>query len=409
MTRPAPAGLEYLALFAALYAVQGVVAAYFFTFNPIYLAASGVAPATAADVQSVALLPFVLKFLAGPLSDRYPLLGLGHRKPYIVLGLVLQSLGLIGLALVDPGRQLIGFAALALLTVSGLGIYDTCCDGMVIDATPPASRGRVQGVLVAARALAAMVCSYGFGLWVERGSQVASVVYPSLLWICAALGSIPLALAVCLPEPVRSADAERFRWSALKVLVRPHSLRLLAFGAIYALIAYGVEINLSPYYLALGLPKETIGGLGALRYVGRAAGGLFLAWAAYRLDRRATLVLGVVALGATTAAQAAIAGPVSGGLGALAFGAANGWTDALFFVLAMEASDPRMAASTYALFMAVTNVSVVGGSLFARVNAALGGHYRQADPPSPRRQGLLPVLILVPRLVDGKQAARHSA
>ena len=58
------------------------------------------------------------------------------------------------------------------------------------------------------------------------------------------------------------------------------------------------------------------------------------------------------------------------------FGAANGWTDAVFYVLAMEASDPRMAASTYALFMAVTNLSVAGGSLFARLAASLG------PPPS---------------------------
>jgi hypothetical protein len=41
-----------------------------------------------------------------------------------------------------------------------------------------------------------------------------------------------------------------------------------------------------------------------------------------------------------------------------------------------------MAASTYALFMAVTNVSVAGGSLFARLESALststGSGYRAA-------------------------------
>ena len=70
--------------------------------------------------------------------------------------------------------------------------------------------------------------------------------------------------------------------------------------------------------------------------------------------------------------QAAIYRPIPAGLAAGAFGAANGWTDAVFYVMAMEASDPRMAASTYALYMAVTNVSVVGGSIFARLEAALG-------------------------------------
>ena len=74
------------ALFVSLYAVQGVVAAYLFTSNTIYLTSAGVADETAADVQTLALMPFVLKFLVGPFSDRFSLFGLGHRKPYIVLG-----------------------------------------------------------------------------------------------------------------------------------------------------------------------------------------------------------------------------------------------------------------------------------------------------------------------------------
>src|SRR2546423_131195 len=100
MNRPERVGPAYFALFASLYAVQGVVAAYFFTFNQIYMGMCGVSRDTAADVQSVALVPFILKFLAGPFSDRFSLLGFGHRKPYIILGLAIQSLGLIGLAVV---------------------------------------------------------------------------------------------------------------------------------------------------------------------------------------------------------------------------------------------------------------------------------------------------------------------
>jgi MFS family permease len=171
----------------------------------------------------------------------------------------------------------------------------------------------------------------------------------------------------------------------------------------YARVAYGVEINLSPYYLSLGMRKPTMGALGSVRYVGRAAGGLLLGWGARRLGRPAVLAGGIVALGLATASQAACAGPVAGGLAAFAFGAANGWTDALFSILAMEAADPRMAASTYALFMAVTNVSVVGGSIFARADAALGGHYG----PVFIIAGLitLPLLLLVRRTGEPAQSA----
>src|SRR5262249_11569675 len=96
------------------------------------------------------------------------------------------------------------------------------------------------------------------------------------------------------------------------------------------------------------------------------------------LGRRATLAAGILALGGTTAAQAAIRGKASASGAAFAFGAANGWDDAVFYVLAMEASDLRMAASTYALFMAATNVSVAGGWLVAELESALGRSFPRA-------------------------------
>jgi PAT family beta-lactamase induction signal transducer AmpG len=360
-----------LLLFALLYALQGVVVAYFFNYNQIYMEAAGVARATAADVQSLALLPFILKFLGGPISDRINLLGWGHRKPYIVLGLLVQSLGLLGLSVTHPGENLAGFATLALLCVSGLALYDTCCDGMVIDVTPPGDRDRVQGMLVASRAAAAMLCTLGFGFLLQatgNGPGRGDVV----LWICAALGVIPLVLALELPEPTRAADAERFDWRALEVLIKPRALVLLAFGAFYALVGYGVEINLSPFYSrVLQFREGTIGSLGSARYVGRVVGAALLPVVSTRLGHSWVLRTGLLALAASTAVQYAILSPVEAAMAGGAFGAANGWTDAVFYVLAMEASDPRMAASTYALFMAVTNVSVLGGSLFARLETTL--------------------------------------
>src|SRR6476660_8913811 len=112
----------YLVLFASLYAIQGVVVAYFFNYNQIYMESTGVGRVDASALQSAALLPFVLKFLAGPVSDRIDVLGLGHRKPYIVLGLLLQSLGLVGLSLFDPSRHWGTFAIVAVVAVTGMSL-----------------------------------------------------------------------------------------------------------------------------------------------------------------------------------------------------------------------------------------------------------------------------------------------
>ncbi|MEJ7639509.1 MAG: hypothetical protein WKF75_16420 [Singulisphaera sp.] len=102
MTPQARVAAAPLALFASIYAVQGIVVAYFFNFNKAYMIGAGVDERLVGGVESLVLLPFVFKFLVGPLSDRMNLLGWGHRKPYILVGIVLQTAGLIGLAAVDP-------------------------------------------------------------------------------------------------------------------------------------------------------------------------------------------------------------------------------------------------------------------------------------------------------------------
>jgi MFS family permease len=99
-------------------------------------------------------------------------------------------------------------------------------------------------------------------------------------------------------------------------------------------------------------------------------GAVLMPVAAARMGRSWILGIAILALAASTALQAAVVDPMSAVLTGGAFGAANGWADAVFFVLAMESSSPTMAASTYALFMAVTNLSVAGGSVFARLESA---------------------------------------
>ncbi|MDR3638044.1 MAG: MFS transporter [Isosphaeraceae bacterium] len=365
MSRPARLGGAYLVLFATLYAVQGVVVAYLLNFNKPYMKQAGLREDAIGDVQTLALLPMVLKFLVGPLSDRVNLFGLGHRRPFIVLGLLMQAAGLIGLALVDPFRHLSAFAALAVLAVTGLAFYDTCCDGMVVDVTPPEARARVQGLLWTSRFLAATVFTLGFGAWLGWLGGAGRAGH--LLWASAALTAAPALLALLLREPPRAADVEVFQWSALGVMVRRRSLYLLAFGGLYGLAGMGVESNLSLYYGRLGFDGGgDVGVLGACRNFGRAAGALLLPLALSRIGRRAVLTVGVLGLATAISGQTLIGSrPEAGAFGFL-FGAASGWDDALFAFLAMEAADPRMAASTFALFMAVTNLSVVGDALFAR-------------------------------------------
>jgi PAT family beta-lactamase induction signal transducer AmpG len=381
--------MGYLALFASLYAVQGVVVAYITNFNTNYMTAKGQSLDRAAVAETIALLPLALKFLVGPLSDRVNLFGLGHRLPYIVLGVVVQSLGLAGLAMIDPGQHLLAFGGMALLTVLGLALYDTCCDGMVLDVTPPSRRAGVQGLLWVSRFAATTVCTFGFGRWLGRPG-VGQEGIPMVLWACAALGLVPLLLSRGATERPRAADAERFSWAALGCLARPWTLALLLYGGLYAMVALGAEFKLAAFYKALGYGEGAIGDLGSVRFLGRAVGALLLPLSASVMGQRARMVVGLCGLVASTAGQATISGPLSAGGFAFLFGMANGWSDALFGVLAMQGSDPRLAASTFALIMAVSNLSVVGNAAFAALATALGS-FRQAY--------LIAAVAIVPLLV----------
>ena len=373
---PARLGRPHLLLFASLYAIQGIVVAYFFNFNQGYLHAAGVADATIGWVQTIATLPLIVKFLGGVISDRCNFLGLGHRRPYIALGLAMQSAGLIGLTLVYPTRHLAGFTALATLAVAGLSLYDTCCDGMILDVTPVPDRGRVQGTVTASRFAATAVFSLGFGRWLQVGGTGPGRG-DGVIWTCALLAGLPFLQTLLSREPRRGAEAAGFRWSALRTLTRPRAIILLCFGALYATIAYGVELNLSNYYHRLHFGEGDVGNFAAARYLGRAVGAGLLPIGARRLGRAGVLWVALAALAGSTAGQGLVESRWSAGAWGFAFGAANGWTDALFGVMAMEAADPRLAASTYALIMAASNVSVLGSGLFSEAVAGAGGDYRR--------------------------------
>lgn len=378
-SRPARVPARYVVLFTVLYAIQGVVFAYFITFNQGYMLAAGVPADAVGFIGFVALLPFALKFLAAPLSDRLPLGGLGHRKPYILIGLVLQGVGLVALGGIDPGSHLGLFGAMALLTVVGLALYDTCTDGMVIDITPPGDRERIQGLLIFSRSLTAFVSTLAIGAWLDRTGTGPETGH-GVLWLCAGLTLVPLALAIRLPEPARIWSGEDFTWRALAVMIRPASLALLVFGTFYAIVQWGVEYALPIFHERLGYGPWEYGTFGAAIKLGRAAGAIAVPLLATRIGRRRALVLAVLALAATEAAQALLqpAQPWAAIALSLAFGIAVGWIETMFYVLAMDHSDPRMAASTYALFMAVTNLNIVGSWLFLEVVERLDGDFPTA-------------------------------
>jgi PAT family beta-lactamase induction signal transducer AmpG len=357
-----------LTMFAALYVVQGIGLAYFRNFQKPYLDGLGISPDAIGLLTLILQLPFVLKIFIGMVSDRVCLFGMGHRKPYIILGLVMAAatFALAGLAMPDANFTLFGI----IITLGSFSVtlFDSTADGLAIDTTSREEQGLIQGVMVGGRAGAFILLSLLFGAVVERLGYrpVFPIIGLSML--------LPLLWVVALREPPERAVDQRFEWPAFKVLKRPRFLLFAAYAVVYSLGSFGVD-GLVTYFMSeeFGAAERAIGQYGALRgigaVIGAVGGGLLLD----RLVRRNSAYLAVVAISLTAVLIGIASGPGAVIALGLVWGGAWAFQETVFFTLAMDIADARIAASMFAIMMGVSNLgAAVGDGLATALSDDLG-------------------------------------
>ncbi|MGC9357668.1 MAG: MFS transporter, partial [Anaerolineae bacterium] len=353
------------AMFASLYVVQGVGLAYFRNFQKPYLDTLGIDADLIGLLTFILQIPFIIKIFIGMISDRINLLGMGHRKPYIILGLILAALAFGGATFVLPDANFIAFAVLITLGSFSVTLFDSTTDGLAIDATPRDEQGTVQGIMVGGRAAAFILLSLIFGALVQR--QGYRIVFP----IIGLSMLLPLLWVLRVREPDRRDPATLFQWSAFRVLGRPRFLIFAAYAVVYSLGSFGVD-GLVTYFMSdsFGATEATIGQYGALRGAGAVVGALGGGLLIDRIGRRrsaygAILLISVAAalIGAATGASLLV------WLGLL-WGIIWAFQETIFFALAMDIADPRIAASMFAIMMGISNLgsAVADGAATALSN-----------------------------------------
>lgn len=357
-----------LALFGSLYFAQGAILSYFLTFNILYLRAHGFAADQIGLFQGILVLPFVLKLLLGMLSDRFSLLGLGHRFPYILFGLLIQCTAFVMLPVVPLSAGGGPFFVLALCAALGMALYDTCTDGLAVEATPEHERGLIQGVMVGARA-AGILCALLLG-----GALVEGYGWTPLFIVLAALSLPALALTLLFWDRSAARPDAQFDWSAFRLLGTNRVWVLALMGVIYTLALDGVLSFLS-YHPAAGSLADigVVSGLVAISMAGRIVGALFSGRLTDHLGYRRSLRAAVM-----FSALACIGLSLDGGHLVLAllcfvFGSAYGYYTAVYAAVAMALCDRRIAASMFAIFMMFLNIGVAGGQALGGVITQLVG------------------------------------
>lgn len=343
------------AMFGLLYFSQGTILSYFTALNGLYFLSRGLSMTDVGIFASIALIPFVVKIFLGMLSDRVNLLGLGHRKPYILLGLAVQILCLIVVPFIDPGTAYWSFVAVAFVLQMGMALYDTCTDGLALDTTPEEEKGTIQTFMVGGRALGVVITSSVVGLIAEN------ISWSAVFWLLAAFSVLPIPLVLRMREAKRPVE-RAFDWSAFSAFKNGVVIALAALGFVFFFIIAGANQLVNPFLEAeygISLTQAgfytTLWGIGVV--LGSVVGGRMIDRIG---DRRATWIsLGVALVG--TLVLALTSGTQMAWVVVALFGLAYGTYQTVYFALAMGHTDPRIAASMFSILMAVTNVAQGAG------------------------------------------------
>ena len=337
-------------MFGSLYFSQGTVFSYFTSLNALYFLSKGLSMADVGIFGAIALIPFVLKVFLGMLSDRVNLFGLGHRKPYIIIGLLIQALCLIIVPFIDPADDYWLFVALAFILQLGMALYDTCTDGLALDTTPVDEQGTIQGFMVGGRAAGVVITASILG-WLAQ-----EVSWTAVFWLLGALTLIPLPFVISLREEERDPD-EKFEWSAFAAFKDKQIIALAAAGFLFFMVIAGTNQNVNPFLEnSFGITLRTAGFYTTIWGIGVVLGGMLGGRLIDRIGQEMSTRIALFFSFVSILILAVIPNPGFAWPIIFIFGLSYGTYQTVYFALAMHYTEKRIAASMFSIFMAVTNI-----------------------------------------------------
>lgn len=342
-----------LRMFTMLYFVQGVIQAYQLNFFKPHMNAAGIDAGRIGLVASLALVPFVLKFIYGIISDRYNLFGRGYRVPYMLIGLVGTALAFFGAYFVDPSANYGVLATAVLAATFMMALFDTTADALAVDVMEPEDHSVVQAYMTAGRAVGLIALSAVFGVMVDR------VGYQEIFLVIAVLLLVPLWQVTRVREDSDRLPSQTFDWNAFAFL---RQTRFMLFGLFLIggwVVFQGID-GLVTFYLAeeFDASGSTIGAYGTLKGIGMVVGAVGVATIVRKLGHRtaAFITLGAVSAGGLVISALDTASAIVAF--AVVWGVAVGLQWTTYATFSMDVTDHRIAGSMFAIFSVMANIGL---------------------------------------------------
>jgi PAT family beta-lactamase induction signal transducer AmpG len=366
--------------FGAIYFAQGLPMGFAVFAVPAWLAEAGVPTAAIGFVGATTMLPWAFKVVWAPLVDRFKYRAMGRFRAWILgaqLGLAASTFALLSLP--SPPSHVRALAGVLFAQALFASMSDVAGDGLAVEVLPENERGLANAVMSGSQAAGNVVGGAGLSAVLALAGFRAAAGLSLLFLLVACAPTVLLrerpgerllpwtsgtaALVAADRAPLALAGSARLL--ARAVFSRPSVRALVVWIVAYFLSgSLGILMTASAVK-AHGFRQAEYASLGALALVPN----LVAAFAGGRLaDRwgRAPIVAAALALGAVAWTGFGLLAPhwslkAVWIMQALAAGAASGALLTVLTALFMDLTEPRIAATQFALCMALGNLgSVVG-------------------------------------------------
>lgn len=376
-----------------LYVAQGLPLGFINFALPGWLAQNGASAAAVGGVLAMANLPWTFKLAYGVVMDRWAFLPMGRRRPWIMLGQIAMIAALAMMALLRPGATEV---ALITAFAFGLGmasaVQDVAVDGLAADILPQSEIERVNGVMFGGQ-MTGVAIGTGLGgtLLVNLGMVTAAL---TLAIILTAILMLVIAVRERADERLlpwtkghatqRNLDIHLGAlWPIIRDVFAAMSRRqtiLLIAAFIVTLTGPGILQGVKPLFAAdvLGWDKDTFTNWSSqAQLLAGLPAALLFGFAAARLGARRAFIIAAVLTGAVSLLMLALQPYWANPAIFIALIFVTEILRALRLVaggsLAMRLCTPAIAATQFAVFMAVFNLGTVLGGFALGWLDGMGG------------------------------------
>jgi PAT family beta-lactamase induction signal transducer AmpG len=373
--------------FCALYLAQGIPWGFMAYTLPAYVAARGNDIGAVGGIAAMTTLPYTLKLLWGPTIDAFPSRRFGRRRPWIIFAQAMMAITVAAMiAVPDLTADVHLLAWMIFIHTIFNAMQDVAVDALAVDSLAEAERGRANGLMYASKYLGGFLGGWGMAHMIDWFDlRIALVAQVSVLLAI-------MTLPIVLRERVDDSVARTHVLAA----VRGWFTRVFAGRSIATVLGgaardRAVQSALLGIVLMLGsnIGSGTLGavanvlftqdlGWDAKDYTSLTSGpALFIGlggsilggFLADKVGHRLLAALGMLGLSGGYILWALLAPYWHSHTVVYA----TFWIEPLsqsimtvsLFALCMDISWPRIAASQFALYMAMINLSTTTGAWIA--------------------------------------------